>query len=101
MGGIEAKRLIWLNSKYQLMQSSSTQRRTSLELKIPELERTIRMVKQLRGDFEADQDRVATFELCDTLYATANISKQDNVYIWLGVGQPNTTVPSRPCIELS
>lgn len=72
------------------MQSSSTQRKSSLLQKLPELETSIAMINQLITNHQdaACTDSSAattTFELCDTLYATATLDNPDHVYIWLGV----------------
>ena len=42
---------------------------------------------------QADSDPLeATFELNDTLYAKAHIPPTEEVYLWLGVSQPNFAI---------
>ena len=85
------------------MDSSLTQRRASLEEKIPDIKKTLDMVEYLRGDDEGEEGediddlttdpedsqqkplRKATFELNDTLFAEAELDNTDTVYLWLGV----------------
>jgi prefoldin subunit 5 len=72
----------------------NTQRRTvGLKEKIPDIQKTLDMVKFLKmrrdkdDDAEEEEGLLETnFELNDTLYARATISKQDTdeVYLWLG-----------------
>ncbi|KAF9039964.1 prefoldin subunit [Panaeolus papilionaceus] len=91
-------------AKYRYMESNMTQRRTSLEEKIPDIKKTLDMVeylqerregKQKLGD--ADDDDLdeeegddtkkplkTTFELNDTLYAEAELEDTDTVFLWLG-----------------
>ncbi|PPQ77178.1 hypothetical protein CVT24_009881 [Panaeolus cyanescens] len=93
------------NRKYRYMESSMTQRRTSLEEKIPDIKKTLDMVEYLQdrregkktsGDDLDDDDDLddeedaakkplkTTFELNDTLYAEAELEDTDTVYLWLG-----------------
>ncbi|KAH9476547.1 Prefoldin subunit 3 [Psilocybe cubensis] len=93
-------------SKYRFMDSSLTQRRASLEQKIPDIRKTLDMVEYLQErregkskakDDEDDLDDLddeeegdaakpltTTFELNDTLYAEAELEDTDTVYLWLG-----------------
>ncbi|GAA6018039.1 hypothetical protein JCM11491_000044 [Sporobolomyces phaffii] len=71
-------------AKYRFMEQSSLQRRAGLEEKIPELERTVEMVKVLIAKKEQAEAFETTFELSDTLYAKGVVEEVDEVYIWLG-----------------
>ncbi|BGP27509.1 hypothetical protein JCM10295v2_006479 [Rhodotorula toruloides] len=71
-------------AKYRFMESSSLQRRSGLEEKVPELERTIEMVELLIAKKEQGASFDTTFELADTLYAKGRVDEVDEVYIWLG-----------------
>ena len=76
------------------MDSSLTQRRASLEEKIPDIRKTLDMVEYLREkedtndltDAEDSQKPLkTTFELNDTLFAEAELDDSDTVFLWLGV----------------
>ncbi|KAF8200209.1 Prefoldin subunit-domain-containing protein [Pholiota molesta] len=92
-------------AKYRYMDSSLTQRRASLEQKIPDIRKTLDMVEYLQerregkskateeeddlDDLEEEDDGPkkplkTTFELNDTLYAEAELEDTDTVYLWLG-----------------
>ncbi|KAH0834130.1 major facilitator superfamily domain-containing protein [Lanmaoa asiatica] len=94
-------------AKYRYMDANLTQRRRSLEDKIPDIKKTLHMVEFLQeireGKQKADdgtdglddedddvEEEVAkkplttTFELNDTLYAEAQLEDTDTVYLWLG-----------------
>nr|GAT55342.1 predicted protein [Mycena chlorophos] len=91
-------------AKYRFMDSNLAQRRASLEDKIPDIKKTLRMVEFLHerregkgkavdeddlDDEDADGDAASkplttTFELNDTLYAEAELEDTDTVYLWLG-----------------
>lgn len=67
------------------METNSLQRRAGLEEKVPELERTIKMVEMLTEKKENSESFETTFELSDTLYAKGVVDAVEEVYIWLGV----------------
>ncbi|KJA26550.1 hypothetical protein HYPSUDRAFT_132805 [Hypholoma sublateritium FD-334 SS-4] len=91
-------------AKYRYMDSSLTQRRASLEEKIPDIRKTLDMVEYLQErredkskaqdddnlDDQDDEDDApkkpltTTFELNDTLFAEAELEDTDTVYLWLG-----------------
>ncbi|KAI5991210.1 Prefoldin subunit 3 [Pisolithus albus] len=89
-------------AKYRYMDGSLTQRRKSLEDKIPDIRKTLQMVEFLKqrrdgkqkaggeeDDLEDDDEDskkplTTTFELNDTLFAEAQLDDTDTVYLWLG-----------------
>jgi len=95
-------------AKYRYMEASLTQRRESLDVKIPDIKKTLDMVEYLQerregklkagGDDDDDADDLddlgdddagqkplkTTFELNDTLYAEAELENTESVYLWLG-----------------
>ncbi|KAF9447640.1 Prefoldin, subunit 3 [Macrolepiota fuliginosa MF-IS2] len=94
-------------AKYRYMDGTLTQRRASLEEKIPDIKKTLDMVEFLRDrregkgasddnnedDLDEDLDEedegppkplTTAFELNDTLYAEAELQDTDTVYLWLG-----------------
>jgi len=88
------------------MDGNLSQRRASLEEKIPDIKKTLDMVEylyerregkskaveeedednsdDLDGDTGSEKPLRTTFELNDTLYAEAELEDSDTVYLWLG-----------------
>lgn len=75
-------------SKYQFMEVNTQRRGTGLREKIPDIKKTLEMVRflKLRKESSPDTDLETNFELNDTLYSRASISPKDmeEVYLWLG-----------------
>ncbi|KAI9037302.1 tubulin-binding prefolding complex subunit PAC10 [Aspergillus affinis] len=74
-------------SKYQFMEVNTQRRGAGLREKIPDIRKTLEMVKFLKLRRDAQSGSLETnFELNDTLYARATISPEDSeeVYLWLG-----------------
>lgn len=69
-----------------------------MDQKIPELNRTLGMVSELIAANDQPEPSTTTFELSDTLYATASLDKTDQVYIWLGVSTTPTPIRPSPSI---
>ncbi|KAG8899460.1 hypothetical protein FRB99_006705 [Tulasnella sp. 403] len=89
-------------AKYRYMEMNLTQRKKGLLEKIPDIEKTLAMVRFLKDkregkskasedDLEDDDDlekpksQIVTYELNDTLFAEAEVdTSSDVVYLWLG-----------------
>jgi prefoldin subunit 5 len=79
-------------SKYTFMQQNVERRQAGLQEKLPEMKRTLEVVKFLKKkrqqteDEDDDKPVKVTFSLQDTLYAKAQIKPRDvdEVYLWLG-----------------
>ncbi|EJD05147.1 Prefoldin, subunit 3 [Fomitiporia mediterranea MF3/22] len=93
-------------SKYRYMEANLTQRKAAIEVKIPDIRKTLTMVeflaeqregKKVKSDDDDDLDEDleddesgskkpirTTFELNDTLYAEAELEDTDTVFLWLG-----------------
>ncbi|OJJ78632.1 tubulin-binding prefolding complex subunit PAC10 [Aspergillus glaucus CBS 516.65] len=74
-------------SKYQFMEVNAQRRAVGLRDKIPDIKKTLEMVRFLKMRRESTESNLDTsFELNDTLYARASISPADTeeVYLWLG-----------------
>ncbi|KAJ5130587.1 uncharacterized protein N7515_006626 [Penicillium bovifimosum] len=75
-------------SKYQFMEVNTQRRGQGLREKIPDIRKTLEMVRflQMRKESNPTADLETNFELNDTLYARASISPADaeEVYLWLG-----------------
>lgn len=68
-------------NKYRFMETHLMQRRGGLESKIPEIKKSLDLVKLLEV---ADGDTKTDFEVSDTLWIKANIPKTPVVNLWLG-----------------
>ncbi|KAJ3331520.1 Transcriptional adapter ada2, partial [Gonapodya sp. JEL0774] len=94
-----------MTTKFKFMEEQLLRKRRSLEEKIPEFKNTLDMIDFLAarngtaggskeeedldndaaaGDSPSDTPLEVTYELNDTLWAHAKISKTDTVYLWLG-----------------
>ncbi|RHZ68300.1 tubulin-binding prefolding complex subunit PAC10 [Aspergillus thermomutatus] len=75
-------------SKYQFMELNTQRRAAGLREKIPDIKKTLDVVRFLKMQKEANSSSTleTSFELNDTLYARAQISPADTdeVYLWLG-----------------
>jgi prefoldin subunit 5 len=79
-------------SKYQFMEMNTQRRSVGLKEKIPDIKKTLDMVRFLKVNGENNEDDeekggIEThFELNDTLYARAKVAAKDTeeVYLWLG-----------------
>ncbi|RAL00676.1 tubulin-binding prefolding complex subunit PAC10 [Aspergillus ibericus CBS 121593] len=74
-------------SKYQFMEVNTQRRGAGLRDKIPDIKKTLEMVRFLKMRRENNSTPLETnFELNDTLYARASVSPADTeeVYLWLG-----------------
>jgi len=72
-------------SKYRLMEYKLGQNRASLKHKVPEIRKTLEMVKFLKAKVEADEEIQTHFGLSDTVFVEAVIKdKQPTVGVWLG-----------------
>ena len=73
------------------MEISIQQKKKSLDIKIPDIKKTLNVVKYMKEkrdneDNDDNEDNIETlFELHDTLYSKAKIEQTDQVYLWLGV----------------
>ncbi|KAL9081570.1 MAG: hypothetical protein Q9159_007248 [Coniocarpon cinnabarinum] len=71
-------------SKYQFMEVNTQRRLSGLKEKVPDIEKTLDMVRFLRRRKPDSDPLEAAFELNDTLYAKAHVPYTDEVYLWLG-----------------
>ena len=71
-------------SKYQFMEANTSRRASGLREKIPDIKKTLEMVRFLRTRTEDDEPLETHFELNDTLFAKALVPTTDEVYLWLG-----------------
>ncbi|KAL8900561.1 MAG: hypothetical protein Q9192_001005 [Flavoplaca navasiana] len=71
-------------SKYQFMEVNTQRRAAGLKEKVPDIQKTLDMVRFLHSRKPGSESLETTFELNDTLYAKAVIPPTDEVYLWLG-----------------
>lgn len=76
------------NRKYQFMEQNLTRRVVGLKDKMPDIQKTLDMVKFLKLQKDEEDPIETTFELNDTLYAKAEVPPTEEVYLWLGVRRP-------------
>ncbi|RIA87198.1 Prefoldin subunit-domain-containing protein [Glomus cerebriforme] len=71
-------------AKYKFMEINFLNRKKALELKIPEISKTLSVVEFLVSKQDSDEPMETTFELNDTLWANAKIKSTKTVNLWLG-----------------
>eukprot|EP00668_Euglena_longa_P038244 GGOE01049239.1.p2 GENE.GGOE01049239.1~~GGOE01049239.1.p2 ORF type:complete len:223 (+),score=110.25 GGOE01049239.1:54-671(+) len=72
-------------SKYKLMDYKLGQNKASLKHKVPEIKKTLEMVKFLKAKVEAEEEIQTHFGLSDTVFVEAIIKdKPQSVGVWLG-----------------
>ncbi|CAM9711920.1 unnamed protein product [Pylaiella littoralis] len=73
-----------LYSKYKLMESNMDRAKQSMKDKVPEIERSLDLVKHLQ-ERQAKKETVKTnYSLSDTVFAKAELKCDGRVCIWLG-----------------
>ena len=85
-GGATAvqRKVAEMQSKYQLYEYKMNQSKDSLKEKIPEITKTIQMVKTLKARAADDETMQAHFEMTDVVYTEAEIKPVQRVALWLG-----------------
>eukprot|EP00600_Ochromonadales_sp_CCMP1393_P013426 CAMPEP_0175012944 /NCGR_PEP_ID=MMETSP0005-20121125/9612_1 /TAXON_ID=420556 /ORGANISM="Ochromonas sp., Strain CCMP1393" /LENGTH=200 /DNA_ID=CAMNT_0016269281 /DNA_START=33 /DNA_END=635 /DNA_ORIENTATION=+ len=74
-----------LYSKYKYMESSFERSKNVYKSKIPEIEQTIELIKLMIKKKEDDEEMTTNYNLCDTVYATAQVdTSEEKVYLWVG-----------------
>ncbi len=67
------------------METNLLRKAANLEEKIPDIDKTLQMVRHLETRKDDDETMKVNFELNDTLYARASVPPTESVYLWLGV----------------
>ncbi|OCK78622.1 prefoldin subunit [Lepidopterella palustris CBS 459.81] len=70
--------------KYQFMEVNTQRRAAGLKDKIPDIQKTLDMVRFLKARKPGSEPIETTFELNDTLFAKALVPPTEEVYLWLG-----------------
>ncbi|TPX33451.1 hypothetical protein SmJEL517_g03650 [Synchytrium microbalum] len=70
--------------KYKYMEASSQARKRTLEDKVPEIRKTLDVVKFIMSRTDSAEPIDSQFEVNDTLWLNAKIKNPQTVYLWLG-----------------
>lgn len=72
------------HGKYKFMEYNLTNKRRRLKAQIPDLERSLDMIKRLQLEKNNSKDLETQFLLSEQVYAKAVIPPTDKVCLWLG-----------------
>lgn len=78
------KKLDEQHSKYKFMEYNLASKRRRLRIQIPDLERSLDMIKILKKHQNATSDFETQFLLSDQVFMKASIPPTDKVCLWLG-----------------
>lgn len=73
-----------LHSKYKTMELHLLENRKRIQMKLPDLEKSLEVVKMLQAKKEAAETLSTRFNLSDNVYAQAKVEPDDRVCVWLG-----------------
>ncbi|CAG8615236.1 8376_t:CDS:2 [Paraglomus brasilianum] len=71
-------------AKYKFMDINLQNRKKGLEVKIPEIKKTLTVINYLISKEGSDEPMETAFELNDTLWAAAKMKSTKTVNLWLG-----------------
>lgn len=72
-------------AKYKMYESSLTAKRTRFQEKIPEIEKSLALVKNLQKKRDEEETVVARYSLADAVYGKAEIDTSEGIVnLWLG-----------------
>eukprot|EP00934_Nitzschia_sp_Nitz4_P004709 Nitzschia sp. Nitz4//scaffold12_size214221//9420//10134//NITZ4_001474-RA/size214221-augustus-gene-0.0-mRNA-1//1//CDS//3329534942//4699//frame0 len=74
-----------LHSKFKTFETSLTQKKSNYQVKIPDLEKSLALVKNLQSKKESDDKTIARYNLADNVYGKAEIDCSEGIVnLWLG-----------------
>jgi len=74
-----------LYSKFKAYEQQLSQKRANYEEKLPEIEKSIKLVRHLKKKKDEEESIVTRYNLADTIYAKAEVDcSQGIVNLWLG-----------------
>lgn len=74
-----------LFSKFKAYEQQLSQKRANYEEKLPEIEKSIKLVRHLKNKKDEGESIVTRYNLADTIYAKAEVDcSQGIVNLWLG-----------------
>lgn len=68
-----------------MMENSLERTKENLKAKMPEIEKTLELVRVLQVKQEAGEGLTTHYSLADTIYAKADVECSGTVCLWLGV----------------
>jgi len=79
-----ALRVQELYSKYKFIEMRLANSKANLKGKMPEIKKTLEVLKFLKAKADDDKAYVTNFELAPNILAKAKLQKVDSVNLWLG-----------------
>ncbi|KAJ1460545.1 Prefoldin subunit-domain-containing protein [Pelagophyceae sp. CCMP2097] len=73
-----------LHQKFKILESTKMRTKQNMKTKIPEISRTLELVKHLVAQQTKDEAFYTNYSLSEMLYARAKIEPAGVVYLWLG-----------------
>jgi hypothetical protein len=73
-----------LFSKFKAYETNLANKRINFLQKIPEIEKTLNLVKHLKAKSDEGETITTQYTLCDTIYAKAELTDLGTVNLWLG-----------------
>jgi prefoldin subunit 5 len=73
-----------LHRKYKFLERRLLANKGQLKGKIPDILQSLDAVRLLKSSQDSEEGLVSNFQLCESLYATARIKKQQHIGLWLG-----------------
>ncbi|GAX15102.1 hypothetical protein FisN_12Lh202 [Fistulifera solaris] len=73
-----------LYNKYKSYEASLTRKQQHLDIKIPDLENSLKLIQQLLKKKEEGESGVVRYSLADNIYAKADLDYDGTVNLWLG-----------------
>jgi prefoldin subunit 5 len=73
-----------LYSKYKMFEATVEKSRASTKVKIPEIQRSLELVRHLVSKHGSGEAVLTQYNLADTVYAQAQVADTGTVCIWLG-----------------
>eukprot|EP00298_Acanthocystis_sp_HF-20_P007424 c17022_g1_i1.p1 GENE.c17022_g1_i1~~c17022_g1_i1.p1 ORF type:complete len:210 (+),score=74.11 c17022_g1_i1:24-632(+) len=73
-----------LYGKYKFLESSFISQKATLLAKLPEINKTLKLVKQLSEAKEEEKSLKTSYQLSDNCFAKAEVHPDNTVFLWLG-----------------
>ena len=73
-----------LHQKFKILEGHKARTKASMKLKIPEIKRTLQLVRHIKEKHEASEDFGAHYSLSEMLYGRAKVTPDGTVCLWLG-----------------
>ena len=73
-----------LHQKFKILEGHKARTKASMKLKIPEIKRTLQLVRHIQEKHESKEDFGAHYSLSEMLYGRAKVTPDGTVCLWLG-----------------